>query len=83
MSTTLERLLKTEITKIVNNFESSTSRGADPQGEQDKFINDLSAGIARAVQQYLASNVTVFPGQVTVGNQFTQTTTTPGILNAP
>jgi hypothetical protein len=58
MSTTLERLLKTEITTIVNNFESNTSRGADPQVEQDKFINDLSAGIARAVFTYLQTNVT-------------------------
>jgi hypothetical protein len=58
MSTTLERLLKTEITTIVNNFESSTSRGGNPQAEQDKFINDLSAGIARAVFTYLQTNVT-------------------------
>jgi hypothetical protein len=58
MSQTLEKLLRAEITTIVNNFESSTSRGTNPQTEQDKFINELSAGIARAVFTYLQTNVT-------------------------
>lgn len=50
----------------------------DEMVDNPKFAD----AIAKAIQQYLASNVTVLPGQATVGGPTSQATVSPGILNA-
>jgi hypothetical protein len=73
MSQTLKNLIDAEL---------RSAFGADIDGS-DKLAN----AIAKAVQTYLLSNVSVAPGQVvvTAGSPSTQTgaTTTPGTLIAP
>jgi hypothetical protein len=84
MSQILQNILEPNIRNVLRGFGNEEYTGPQtPGAAQDRFIRELSNAIAVSVQQYLATNVTVFPGQITIGNQFTQTTTTPGILNAP
>jgi len=53
--------------------------------EADSFYNNkaFADALALAIQQYLASNVIVLPGQATAGGPTAQATVSPGILNAP
>jgi hypothetical protein len=84
MSQILQNILEPNIRSVLRGFGNDEYTGPNtPGAAQDKFIRELSNAIAVSVQQYLATNVTVIPGQITVGGPSTQVTTTPGILNAP
>jgi hypothetical protein len=86
MSQILQNILEPNIRSVLQEFGSeqySDKAPQTPQGAQEQFIGRLSNAIAVSVQQYLASSVTVIPGQITVGGPTSQVTTTPGILNAP
>jgi hypothetical protein len=88
MSAILKGLLEPQIRNVVKGFGTSEYTGpTDPVAAQNKFISELSEAIAKAVQQYLVSNVLVIPGipVATVGGPMAQTgaTVAPGSLNAP
>jgi hypothetical protein len=83
MSQVLQAILEPRIKGVLNGFGNNEYTGpTTPGAAQDKFVRDLSNAIAISVQQYLTANVTVFPGQITVGGPASQVTTTPGLLNA-
>jgi hypothetical protein len=92
MSAILKGYLQPQIATVVG--ANSALTAADPgavTAQRAKLVDELSTAIAIAVQQYLATNVTVIPGQVvavaTTGGPTSQAgggaTTTPGILSAP
>jgi len=86
MSQILQGILEDKIGEVLRRFgteEYPDTAPQTPRGAQEQFITELSNAIAISVQQYLATNVTVIPGQVTAGSIFSHVTTTPGILNAP
>jgi GTP1/Obg family GTP-binding protein len=85
MSVILKGLLQPQIQSVVSSLAvpGPASPAPDPISAQAILVDRLSTAIAIAVQQYLTTNVTVIPGQVTVGGPSTQVTTTPGLLNAP
>jgi hypothetical protein len=86
MSQILQNILEPNIRRVLQEFGSEQYLDTAPQtprDAQEQFIKRLSNAIAVSVQQYLASNVNVIPGQITVGGPASQVTTTPGILNAP
>lgn len=68
---------------------SSTLKGYIESELQGAFGDDFegrskyAAAIAKAVQQYLNSDVRVLPGQATVGGPTAQATVSPGLLTAP
>jgi membrane protease subunit (stomatin/prohibitin family) len=83
MSQILQRSLEQTIGLAVKSFGTDSYTGPEnPAEAQDVFIRRLSEAIAKSVQQYLITSVTVTPGQLTVGGPTTQVTTTPGILTA-
>jgi hypothetical protein len=84
MSQILQGILEPNIRSVLRGFGNDEYTGPQtPGAAQDRFVRELSNAIAVSVQQYLASSVTVIPGQITVGGPTSQVTTTPGILNAP
>jgi hypothetical protein len=84
MSQILQNILEPNIRNVLRGFGNEEYTGPQtPGAAQDRFIRELSNAIAVSVQQYLATNVTVFPGQITAGSFFSHVTTTPGRLNPP
>jgi hypothetical protein len=86
MSQILQAILEDKIRGVLQAYgteEYSKSAPQTPQGAQEQFVRELSAAIALSVQQYLASNVVVSPGQATAGGPTNQVTVTPGVLIAP
>lgn len=84
MSRLLQGILESNIRPAVQRFGTSEYTGPDDAARaQEQFITDLSAAIARSVQQYLNSNVIVLPGQATAGGPTNQVTVSPGGLAAP
>lgn len=84
MSQILSKLLATEIYRATIELEAKTATTpAELAALRTQFVTELSDAIATSVQRYLASSVTVAPGQLTVGGPTTQTTTTPGKIIAP
>lgn len=88
MSAILKGLLQPQIQSVLSGFGTETYAGPPTGAEsQTVFADKLATAIAAAVQQYLATNVTVIPGipVVTTGGPTNQVgaTTAPGILQAP
>jgi hypothetical protein len=86
MSDILKNLLEPGIRSTLRSFGSNDYSGGAPTtgtGAQDQLVDRLSTAIAEAVQQYLASNVTVLPGQAVATSTGAGSTVSPGILNAP
>jgi hypothetical protein len=84
MSQILQSILEPNIRNVLRGFGTDEYTGpTSASGAQDRFVRELSIAIAVSVQQYLSTNVTVAPGQATVGGPTAQVTVTPGILIAP
>jgi len=84
MSDVLQKILEPKIRSVLRGFGDNEYTGpTTPGAAQNKFVRDLSVAISSAVQEYLTTSVTVFPGQITNGGPASQVTTTPGLLNAP
>jgi hypothetical protein len=84
MSQVLRAILEPNIRNVLRGFGTNEYTGPDtPGAAQDRFVSELSSAIAISVQQYLATNVLVSPGQATAGGPTNQVTVTPGNLIAP
>lgn len=69
------------MSKLLSSLIKKEIKSAFGDELYDDQLNVMADALASAIQQYLKSNVTVFPGQATAGGPTAQATISPGILD--